>query len=355
MASSLIKCDHSTVVIERSDYRGARIGETLPPAVQPILVGLGVWKRFLAQGHAPSFGIRSAWGHDELYDNDFIFNPYGAGWHVDRGRFDEMLARCAEEAGAAVYRGARFLSCEKDEAGNWKIEIAGDDWTRRFRTRLVVDATGRASFLARKHGATRVTHDHLIAAVSFFTPPLARAAHESFTLVESMEEGWWYSAVLPDSRLVLAYMTDADLYATARKQGRNDWLRQLQGTTHTKSRVENYLLSSGPHILPANSSRLDRVAKGTWLAIGDAAMAFDPLSGQGVYKALDSGMRAARSVQKYFSGNTSALQDYSGGIEQDFDSYLQTRRVVYNKETRFPNSVFWQRRRSNHPFADRTS
>ena len=51
-------------------------------------------------------GIASAWGQAELYDNDFIVNPHGPGWHVDRRRFDAMLARAAEESGVEVLRGA---------------------------------------------------------------------------------------------------------------------------------------------------------------------------------------------------------------------------------------------------------
>ena len=50
-------------------------------------------------------------GGDELYENHFIFNPYGRGWHLDRQRFDTMLAEAARLAGARICCGARVRSC----------------------------------------------------------------------------------------------------------------------------------------------------------------------------------------------------------------------------------------------------
>jgi hypothetical protein len=55
--------------------------------------------RFQNDGHLPSHGIQAAWGSAELFDTDFIFNPYGTGWHLDRRRFDAMLASHADQCG----------------------------------------------------------------------------------------------------------------------------------------------------------------------------------------------------------------------------------------------------------------
>ena len=50
-----------------------------------------------------SFGTQSAWGNTDPYDDEFLFSTHGTGWHVDRLRFDALLAECAERAGAAVF------------------------------------------------------------------------------------------------------------------------------------------------------------------------------------------------------------------------------------------------------------
>lgn len=334
----------SVTVVERSDYTNLRIGETLPPAVRQPLVSLGVWEKFLADKHSPSFGIQSAWGQADLYENDFIFNPHGPGWHVDRSRFDAMLARSAEEAGAKLYRRARVMACAQTAAGDWQIEIGCEDRRHNVRAHFVIDATGRASAFARRQGARRITCDQLVGIVGFFAPNSASLTPGSQTLVEAVKQGWWYSALLPDSRVIAAFMTDADLYARASKRSADYWQQQLRKAPHTRSRTKAHTPVLGRLIVATNTSRLDHVAGKNWLAVGDAAMALDPLSSLGVYNALKSGLIAAQAIDSSLTGNATALQNYAAGVEEDYDASLETRLKYYAAETRWPGSPFWQRR-----------
>jgi flavin-dependent dehydrogenase len=329
-ALALRRLGLSVVVIEKSAYGNLRVGETLPPAIRPLLAELGVWERFANDGHLSSFGIRSAWGTSDLHINDFIANPYGAGWHVDRARFDEMLASCAEEAGAMVCRETVVTSCTRDDR-QWRIDTAHHHFTADF----IVDATGRSSSFARAQGVKRITCDRLIGVLAFGTS--SNESANSFTLIESAENGWWYSAILPGSRTVIAFMTDSDLY------DEDVWLRELQRTVHVQKEYEP---GAAPRVVAANSARLQDVAGDGWLAAGDAAMSFDPLSGQGVYMALQWALHAARAIQQ------NALADYDRLIKEEFDRFLQIRASFYGKETRWPDSPFWQRRHAlGLPFA----
>src|ERR1051325_7227268 len=92
----------SVLVAERSAYDEARVGETVPGRITPLLAELGVREAFLADAHAPATAMLSAWGGAEPIDRSGMFDPFGGGWHLDRRRFDAMLARAAEEAGAVV-------------------------------------------------------------------------------------------------------------------------------------------------------------------------------------------------------------------------------------------------------------
>jgi flavin-dependent dehydrogenase len=78
--------------------------------------------------------------------------------------------------------------------------------------------------------------------------------------------------------------------------------------------------------------------------VGDAAMAFDPLSSQGIYNALMSGVRAAEAIEFSRVDDHRALHRYAIGIETDFARYLAVREKYYREETRWPNSPFWKRR-----------
>jgi flavin-dependent dehydrogenase len=332
------------ILIERSEYRNARIGETLPPAARPLLTSLGVWDRFLAENPSRSFAVRSAWGQPHLQDNDFIFNPHGSGWHVDRARFDAMLTRAAEDVGACVYRGAHLISFE--EIGkDWRIEIASSE-SRMFHARLAVDATGRTAWLAHRQGAKRVYHDHLVGVAGYFSaaPRNRNASHD--TLIEAVEDGWWYSALLPNFQVVAIYMTDADLYAKGAKSRAKHWQEKLAQAPHTRSRVNSFFLTLGPFVVGASSSHLNGFAGEKWLAVGDAAIAFDPLAGQGICKALRSGVNAADAIHVYFSGRRSPFNDYTRAIKDGFLNYMAMRNDYYHREMRWPESPFWQRRHS---------
>ena len=343
-ATALVQRGYSTVVVEESDYREVRVGETLPSAIRPLLVSLGVWDRFVADNHLPSYGIRSVWGRDDPHDSDFIYSSYGNGWHVDRNQFDALLITGAENAGACVFRSAAVKSCVQSKSGDWRIEISRDGGHHPVRSRFVVDATGRTSVFARRQGARRVILDHLIGVVAFLNPRPTSQVPDNFTLIEAAECGWWYSAVLPNSRIVVAYMTDADIYAEGKRKSGNYWLKQLERSVHTRVRVESLATNPPLRVAAANSSRLDQVSGGTWLAIGDAAMAFDPLSGHGVYKALQSALQATEFIHLRATSNAGALEDYSATVFREFDRYQVTRTAFYAKEGRWLNSAFWQRR-----------
>src|SRR5207245_744542 len=101
----------------------------------------------------------------------------------------------------------------------------------------------------------------------------------------------------------------------------NYWLQQRRNAHHTHARIGSRALESGPFIFAANSSRLDRLAGKNWLAVGDAAMAFDPLSSQGVYNALMSGLLAAQATECSLAGDHRELYRYAVAIENDFVKY----------------------------------
>jgi flavin-dependent dehydrogenase len=344
-ALALTRAGHSAVVVEKSRYDTVRIGETLPPNARVPLAQLGMWERFAHEDHVPAYGIRSAWGQAEPFTNDFIFNPYGHGWHVDRQRFDAMLARATTEAGASVHQGTQLTSCEQAAKGHWRITFTADNAPHEYHAKFLVDATGRASTIARRQGAKRLVVDRLVSVLGFFTPCTPHVSADSFTLIEAVEDGWWYSARLPDARFVIAYLSDSDLITNL--TGLRDlsgFVQQLQRAPHTQAHLATYTLEAAPRIVGAQSYRMSLVVGRNWLAVGDAAMAMDPLSGQGIYHALQMGLRAAQTISEQLAGKRAALAQYATHIDDSFNQYVRARAAYYQQEQRWPQVAFWQRR-----------
>jgi flavin-dependent dehydrogenase len=335
----------SVVIIESSNYEKARVGETLPPGIQSVLERLGVWDAFLEDEHDAAYGVASSWGSGELSDNDFIYRPEGHGWHLDRKRFDSMLAREAGRQGALLLTGSRLVGHKKSGGGRWKLRVrSGGRKTLDVSAKFVVDATGRRAAFACQQGAKRLVCDRLVGVFGLFTSDQDQRGTDTFTLIEACEEGWWYSAFLPNSRAVVAYMSDADIVGRGRMCSNEQWLKRLCGAGNTSGRVAHCRLDSRLAVYPANSYRLDRVAGDGWLAAGDAASGYDPLSSAGIYKALTSGLAAARAISGHLKGEQGALEKYESSTIRSFDTYLRTRAAYYRVERRWPDSLFWKRR-----------
>lgn len=347
-AITLARAGYTVAVLERSRYQAPRVGEMLPPAVRPLLAQLGVWERFQQEGFSVSPGTISVWGSDQPHEHDFIFSPHGNGWHVERVRFDAMLADSAEAAGAVVYGGARVRVCSNGHSNDWRVEAAWDGRHVRLQARFLVDTTGRARS-ALPFRTRHIGYDRLIGIATLLTLAPGEPGPDPRTLVEAVPEGWWYSAPLPDRHLALAYMSDADLVERARRRLTTFWSGCLDPAPFTRERVRRCLPATGLRIVAANSVRQSAVMGPDWLAVGDAAGSFDPLSAQGILKALFEGSLAAGAAAGALRGQTARLSVYAHAVEHGFTEYLRARSHYYAMESRWPDSVFWSRRSSSRP------
>jgi flavin-dependent dehydrogenase len=342
-ALALRRVRRSVALIERARRQRPRKGETLPPLAQPILTRLGLWARFQAQSQGQASIIRSAWGRPELYDYDYSFHPFGPWWHLDRERFDAMLVSEVEALGGAVYENCLLKMVTRQDVNHWSVEVIKDGKSDSLNTSFIVDATGRSASLARRHNARRITYDSLIGLIAFL-PTSNQTTSELYLLIEAAQSGWWYSALLPDGHYVAAYMTDADLITRRRDLLHAVWRAQLLKTRHTKVRLHDLELLDNPRLVSAHTMRLQPPIGKGWLAVGDSAIAFDPLSSQGICHAIESGSLAGVTLDRYLSGDHDALEEYASYIEGVFNDYSKLYNYYYGRERRWLNSPFWQRR-----------
>ena len=328
----------SAVLCEASAYDGPRIGETLPPPARRILEHLGVWESFRRQGHREVHGTAAAWGSAVLWEHDFLFTTQGAGWHLDRTAFDAMLAKEAEQRGVVLRRRTRVRGVEKNEGG-WRLRLTGGGF---LSARFLVDATGASASLARRCGTRFESSDRLTAFVRLFEETEERDPRSS---VEAFSDGWWYTAGLPGGLRIAACLTDADLARGLRLGDPSGWLRLL-GEADRVSALLQGARPQGPVTIRAAQSRLLAPAAGLgWLAVGDAASLFDPLSAQGILKGLRAGIFASYAIADLLEkGDENGLARYDRFVRDEHASYLRVREKYYAEEQRWPESVFWNRR-----------
>jgi flavin-dependent dehydrogenase len=333
----------NVVVLERTSGHAPRVGEHLPPDARPLLQQLGLWRQFVADNHLASAGIRVVWNSPAVYEREYILSPYGSGWNLDRSRFDQMLEDAARAAGAAVMHGVHVSALDAGRQG-WLVTTMVAGQTEQFSGRFLVDATGRASALVRRLGGGRKTYDRLFGLVGWMSAGRNADVSDSRLWIEAVADGWWYAALLPEKRLVVALMTDLPALAGRHTDVEALWFERLQQTQQIRRRAENFELIDGIVTKSANSYCMDRVAGHNWLAVGDAAAAYDPLSSVGISRALQSGYKAAAVIHAHRSGNHRQIDEYERQIQRDFAGFLALRMTYYESEMRWPNQPFWQAR-----------
>src|SRR5258708_30499893 len=81
------------------------------------------------------------------------------------------------------------------------------------------------------------------------------------------------------------------------------------------------------------------------MAVGDASLARDPLSGEGIACALRSGSSGAEAVLRSLRGDDESLRVFAGRHRHAVRQYLVERTAAYSEQPRWSNCPFWQRRR----------
>jgi flavin-dependent dehydrogenase len=346
VAIRLSKLGFSVVLIGLPLFNKKFFGETLSPDIKSSLIHLGEWENFLRDEHLPSAGNISAWGDSEIKEDNFIFHPDTYGWHIDRLKFDSMLINAAKKAGA-YYLESKIDNIDNNNYGGiWNLKLRTFKKIRSIfvTANLLVDATGRTSWLSLRKGIRRLTFDNLCGYVCFHRPRITGDS-DSRTLIESVPDGWWYSALIPNNIRVTSFFTNSNLPIAQYAKLRTGWKKIMHKTKYIRLNIEkyNYCFISGPHAMISNSSILERVTGQNWLAVGDASVTYDPISSNGILSAINNGIICTNMIAIHLSKKNSSFEDYySKKITEDYCSYLTKRNYYYNLERRWTDNAFWK-------------
>ena len=319
-ATTLARNGRAVLVLAgRGSHRTFAVGEGAPPGLDQTVDDVFGAGTFAAGDHLRSLGNRVAWGSDDLVGTDFMFSPFGAGWHLDRFAFDARLLAAAEAAGATVSNGIAEPSQE-------------------VTAPVVIDASGRRAVHCRRHGAQRLVSDRLTALVAMY--PARQLDDDATTTVEAAEHGWWYTCPVPRRRRVVAFLTDGDLLVDELRSS-SGFARAARRTNHIAAHLGSSDVPTSQLVVAADTARLSPCVGRGWLAAGDAAASFDPLSSQGILTAVLMGREAAMQIDE----PTAFSMRYRAIIAH----YDAERWAIYQLEQRWPSSRFWSRRHRRDP------
>lgn len=313
-----------------------RIGESIPGAARRLLADMGLLDQFLADGHTPRHALRSTWGDPTPVVRDSIADPDGHGWQIDRRLFEDRLRAAARARGASAVT-ARAIAVRRESEG-FAVTLDRPEGVD-VRARLIIDASGRRSRLGT---ATRMRRGKLSCAwlrASGVTLPAG------VVQIEAEAEGWWYCSALPAGEGLLAFHTDSDLPAAKTAATPHALLRRVRALPMLGALLGDAAWSaSETGYCAAHSAWPESPVCEGWIATGDAALACDPLSAQGLFNALYFGLSAAEAANRWLDGEASALDDYARDVVSVRSHYLRAESAWYALERRWADAPFWKRR-----------
>ncbi|MEQ8397796.1 glycine oxidase maturase GoxB [Thalassobaculum sp.] len=323
-------------------------GESLAAAAGPLLESFGAAGILDKPAHRRMETSFSCWGSDALLERSAIASRGGLGTAIDRSAFEADLRDLAAEAGCRIVC-AELADFARSESG-WVLRT-GDG--QELDAGFLVDATGRSAFVGRRM-TTMHRRDQLVAAVAFLQQVETDVDPTPATVIEAVQDGWWYASLLANGSLAVNYYTDPDLLARGLTRDVEAWKRLIAESRYISRWIATggFGVAQAPQLASAGSTWLERAAGPGWIAVGDAAAAFDPLSAHGMTTALWTGIEAAKAIRRVRDGETAALDAYSARVAAGVERFLADQIGIYGREVRFRKNTFWSRRVVRNPNAN---
>ena len=296
-------------VAEREVFPRFHVGESLLPAMMPVLDRLGVRERIERHGFLIKYGAAF---HDQESDLEYRFYfregkpwpPYS--YEVQRSEFDQiLLEHAAKASGVSLLQPAEVERIEFD-AGGATIGIREGREARALRARFVVDASGRDGFLASRRVGQREPIPGLgkVALFAHFEgAPRWEGRDEGLIRLYIFEDGWfWWIPFAGDLTSIGCVLHSK----TAR--GREGSLEALYEDMIGRCRRVAEGLRHARRVTPVRSAanfsyRTSPVAGDRFLCVGDTLAFVDPIFSSGVYIALQTGEMAAAEIRAAFDEN----------------------------------------------------
>lgn len=333
---------HRPIWIARPEPPGDKPGELLSAAARPILAALGLADLLERPCHRPANSMFSVWGQGVPVERSGIVHLEGPQTVLDRPAFERDLRQRVLEAGTDLVE-ADILGVERSDQG-WLVRHESGAIPCSF----VIDATGRRARAVRAM-SRRFRADQLVVLYAFLNQDRTSTVDPTpATLIEATPDGWWYATYLPDGRLAVNYYTDADLLPRRGADDANRLEPLLAQSTFVRRWIEEASFETDAATSTASTATtwLAPCAGEGWLAVGDAAAAFDPLSSHGMTTALWTGIAGAEAAIADADGDRQKLEDFVQKVSLGVSKFLQQRKAIYGQERRYPDRPFWQRRHS---------
>lgn len=292
-------------LFEREVFPRFRVGESLLPTAMLILEQIGAREAVEAAGFQAKYGACFV-DEETGAEQAFYFLPDRPwpdyAYQVPRAEFDTILLEHARKRGVEVHQPATVESVAFDPDGV-SIGSAQGGVTRPVRATVLVDASGRDSFLASRIGRrTRIANLGKVALFAHYRGAVRRAGKEEGNIrIYVGGDGWFWWIPLAGDLTSVGCVLHARTVRAARMpvdELHAEMIRRfpgvaegLRGATRVTSvhGASNFAYVNAP------------VVGDRFVSVGDAVTFVDPIFSGGVSIAMRSGQLAAEALIAAFA------------------------------------------------------
>lgn len=259
---------------------------------------------------------------------------------TNRDKLDDFLLKKAVKEGARVIHGAKVMEVTQEKEFVTVVTRAGT-----FRSKLVIGADGASSAVARSAGL----RDNILPGLAWEAEVRADPATvKAFSQTVFLDWGSFpggYGWVFPKgdhfsigvggpaslSKWMMSYYQKLLEYLDV-GCGIRDTRSGIRdpGSVHPASGIrvlETISLKSWPIPVRVKKSQYHN---GRVLVAGDAAGLTDPLTGEGIYYAVRSGILAAKCCHEYLQVGSPSLESYTKAVNDELmEELLEANRIKY--------------------------
>lgn len=207
------------------------------------------------------------------------------GYVLDRDKFDELLARDAEETGVELVMGEKIISREITKKDKYfRIILRGEEISAKY----LIDASGFASIAGKRFGVTStLSHNEYCICLQYTIKSIVWGDNEFISLyLGNNIAPFGYAWIFP--------VNEDTIRVGLGIQPKSGNLKKYLNTFLQSKNINGEIINTLSAPIPL--SKLGKTRKGNLFVIGDAGRFCDPCSGGGIISAIVSGRIAGEAV-----------------------------------------------------------
>ena len=303
LATFLARAGFRCIVVDQGTFPRYHIGESLIPHTYGIFERLGFLPKLRESAFPLKHSVRfvGANGRESapFYFSETIPGERAVTWQVERGEFDRLMLEHARESGVEVCDHARVESVIFEGERAVGVVASRDGEQFELRSKVVVDASGRACLIGNQLGLrTDVPGLKKAAIWGYFRggKRLPGIDAGETTIFSAGQGGWFWYIPLPDDVISVGIVAAPERLFTQGTRSGEIHAREIANCPALAERLSN-AERVGPVRGLQQLAYMNRKTCGDgWVMIGDARAFLDPIYSSGLFLALGSAELAAKCI-----------------------------------------------------------